>query len=350
MSWVSENYHKLVFGAGLLAAAGLGYSAWSSSAELKESFELQSRPKNTDTAVSGMGQAEGIIKSVKSSTTLKKASLGDRPVDLFTSVGLVVRKGATDKALDLEKEAPIHPPIENQWWIDHGIDPGWGDSPQRDEDSDGFSNLEEYQAKTSPTNPAEHPLLIDKLRVASVESYSFRPLLSSILGDGKYQFRFEDSDRRENRMSAGNTASIGDIFFENEPAKGRFKLLKVETRQEESSTGTIDREYATLEDQKANKKGKTYDIPYRLSSREKAEGHSVFNDYTVIFTLEAVGQEGKEFKVEENMTFALPAEAKEKGYKLVEVKADAKGKATAVVVAYQDGGETKQKELAVPAN
>lgn len=349
MSWISQNYHKVLFGAAVVIAAGLAYSAYSSSKNLEEQFILNSRPKNKDTAVPGLQQAEDIIKSAQSSTALEQQKLGDRPVDLFTSVGLVVRKGAPTQALDLKKEASIHAPIPNQWWIDNGIDPGWGDAPQRDQDGDGFSNLEEFTAKTSPTNPAEFPSLVNKLQVASVEKFSWRPLFNSILGDGKYQFRYEDSKGQDNRIKAGDEVAVGDIFFKEGAAKGRLKLVKIESRQEDSSTGMKDRDYAILEDQIPSKKGKTYEVPYRLTNVEKREQRNVYHDYTVVFTLEAIGEEGKEFKVIENESFSLPVGAKEKGYKLVEVKADKKGEATSVVVEHQQAGETKKIELPVPS-
>ena len=350
MSWISENYHKVLFGGTVVIAAGLIYSAYSSSKALEEQFVLNSRPKNTETTVPGMQQAEDLIKSIGSSTALEQQKMGDRAVDLFTSVGLVVRKGEPNQALDLKKEAAIHDPIPNQWWIDNAIDPGWGDAPQRDEDSDGFSNLEEFIAKTSPTNPEEFPSLIEKLEVASVEKFSWRPLFNSILGDGKYQFRYEDSKGQENRIKAGDEIAVGDIFFKEGAAKGRFKLLKIEKRQEESSTGMKDREYAILEDQDPAKQGATYEIPYRLNSGEKAAKMNIYNDYTIVFTLEAVGEGGKEFKVSENQTFSLPAGGTGKAYKLVGVKADAAGNATSVTVEFQQAGETKTKEITVPAN
>lgn len=349
MSWISENYHKVLFGGSLVLAAGLVYTAFGSSSALAEKFTLNSRPQNNDTAVSGMEQAENIIESVSSSNTFEQQNLAGRPVDLFTSVGLVVRKGDLTQALDLKKEAAIHDPIPNQWWIDHGIDPGWGDAPQRDEDGDGFSNLEEFTAKTSPTNAEEFPSLIDKLQVASVEKFSWRPEFNSILGNGKYQFRYADSKGQENRVKAGDEVSVGDTFFKEGAAQDRLKLLEIQTRQEDSSTGVKDRAYAILEDQNPSKKGEVYEIPYRLTATEKADKVSIFYDYTVVFTLEAIGEEGKEFKVIENESFGLPFSAAEKSYKLIEVKADKDGNATSVVVEYQQGDETKSHELSVPA-
>jgi hypothetical protein len=67
-----------------------------------------------------------------------------------------------------------------------------------------------------------------------------------------------------------------------------------------------------IEDQRPNKKGMVYELPSPLSEERKSDYAQY--DRTAVLSLEALGQEGREFKVEENTTFALPPDTPNKNY------------------------------------
>lgn len=77
------------------------------------------------------------------------------------------------------------------------VELAWGLNPQDptdatgDLDNDGFTNLEEYHAKTDPKDPASLPNPVVKLRVAAIKPVPFylRFVTTSTFGDGSVRFQ-----------------------------------------------------------------------------------------------------------------------------------------------------------------
>lgn len=319
MSWISKNYEKAAVGVAVLATAGLVYAGWNKLNSVDEDFG--NVPKGNgpeDPSVKGANA----VATAKSSFSLERRwTQGDdqgRPVDLFTGVALFVNKNDPKNPVYLIKGAEVHAGIPNSWWIEHRIDPGFGDSPQRDEDEDGFSNRDEFIAKTDPKKASEYPALITKLTFVGEESVKWLLRPGFEAQGGSFTFSFGDG-KANNRVGAANPIAPGGIFFENDPAKGRFKLLGSEVREimNESIQAPVKVTFVRIEDQKPNKKGQVYEIPASFPPRDNAK-HTKF-DRTAVFTLEALGLHGQEFKVEENTAFALPPGDGKKSYKVTVV-------------------------------
>lgn len=324
MSWFSKNYEKAALGGAVAVALGLGYLGWTKIGAVETDFpnNLSGTGKG-DPAVTGadlIPKAEQSIK-IDRSWTQGIDPNGERAVDLFTGVPLVIKSSEPDKAIDPIKDAPIHDPIPNTWWLDNRIDPGFADSPSRDPDGDGFSNLEEFEAKTDPNNPKSVPALLAKLKFVKDETltWALRPTYGS---EGAFPFNYADSKRQTNRMPAGEYVKPNETFFPKGPMTNRFKLLGSETRKEMNKRINEELEvtYVRIEDQKPNKKGKVYEIPAPLSE-ERMNEFAQF-DRTAVFALEALGEGGNEFKVEENTPFGLPSSSDKKDYLLKEVTPD----------------------------
>lgn len=66
-------------------------------------------------------------------------------------------------------DTPLHPPVPNQWLIDHKLDYSDMNILQRDPTGKGFTVLEEYQAGTDPNNPSQLPPLCVKLSYDDVD-------------------------------------------------------------------------------------------------------------------------------------------------------------------------------------
>lgn len=66
-----------------------------------------------------------------------------------------------------------------------------------DLDKDAFTNLEEYLAKTNPTDPKSFPPRVDFLRVDKIDAIQFPYVLKSkqTLGAGQYSFQINEGDR-----------------------------------------------------------------------------------------------------------------------------------------------------------
>lgn len=332
MSWFSTNYEKAALGGAAVIALGflfLGYNKYGGVDEEFAAVLVGDGPSNA-----AVKDAELISKakaSMKLDRILVQGVDGARPVDLFTGIPLFVASSAPETPIDISGEGPpVHPPIDNIWWLVNRLDPGFADSPNRDPDGDGFSNLEEFTAKTDPNDPKKFPSLIAKLKFIGDESLAWviRPGYPS--EKGELSFNYLDSQKRENKTGAANPIAPGGLFFEAGVMKDRFKLLGSEKRMEKSERTNSEMEVTIvrIEDQQENKNKTIYEFPAPLP-RQRAGDFTKY-DRTALFSLEALGQEGKEFKVLENGSFGLPTDSATKNYKVKEVTVDA------VTVEYTD--------------
>ena len=338
-SWFSQNYEKAALGGAAVIAAGLVFAGWQKYGAVEVDFSNE--PKGAgpnDPAVKDSDKVATAKASFNLTREWAKGEDNGRPVDLFTGVALFVNKNNPSDPVDLVKDEPVHPPIPNQWWIDNRIDPGYGDSPQRDADDDGFSNMDEFTAKTDPNDARDYPGLISKLTYVGDESVEWvlRPGFPS--GEA-FTFKYSNSLRQSNRAGAANPVPVGEVFFKEGAAQGRFKLLGSEKRTERNEAIRADVEvtYVKVEDQKPNKIGKVYEIPAQFREAD-ARKFSHF-DRTAILSLDALGMAGKEFKVEENTAFPLPPGAESSNYKLTEVTPDS----ITVEVTDKDGNKTTHR-------
>lgn len=341
MSWFSKNYEKAALGGTVVVALGLAYMGWSKFGSVEQDFSQGLSGKgNNNTAVRNADLIPQGLASLKRDRTWVQGIDGDRPVDLFTGIPLFIHSAAPEKPVDVVKDPPVHPPIPNTWWIINRIDPGYADSPARDPDQDGFSNLAEFTANTDPNDAAKFPPLIAKLMFLKDESLTWvlRPGFGS---DGSFPFNYQDTKGGINKTGAADMVAPNGLFFAKAPMMNRFKLLGSEVRKEMNKKVNVEMDVTIvrIEDQRPNKKGTIYELPSPLSEDRKNE--YLKYDRTAVFSLEALGLEGKEFKVEENTAFALPPDAAKKDYLAKTVTPDS------VIVEYTNpAGEKKTVTIA----
>lgn len=328
MSWMSENYEKAALGGGAVVALLLAFLGWSASSSVEDKLVNPATGSGSNnTAVPGAEELPGTLSSMQAPQRLQPIEEGGRHLDLFTGIALFARKGETEP-VDLWNDPPVHPPIPNRWFLEHRIDIGFADAPQRDDDGDGFSNLEEFNAGTDPSDPSSHPPLIAKLTYADQDVIEWLLRWVSDVARDQNLFRYRDSrfPRREFSMSAENAVGPGDVLVFREadcPANGRFRLLEIEEREEMRERVNIPevRKYATIEDLKENKQGEKYELPRRVTN--VALPQQIRRDRTAVLELRAVGYEGKTFKVEERTAFGLPPDSTKKDFFLKEVTDEA---------------------------
>ena len=336
MSWLSQNYEKAAIGGAAVVALGLAAFGWMKVGSVEENFNVNlSGRGNNDPSVKDADLVPKAMASRAADRSQTQADDEGRMVDFFTGIPLFVASSAPTVSNDPYTSDPIHPPIPNSWWLNYKLDPGFGDSPQRDPDGDGFSNLDEFEGKTDPTDPKKYPSIIAKLKYVKDESTTFL-LTPGFEADGGNTFKYEDSNSQSFRVSGANPVKPGELFFGDEGvAKNRFKYLGSEVRKEmnERIGQEQDIAYFRVEDQKPNKKGTVYEIP-KFSLKDKM--NFVQYDRTAVLSLEALGFSGQEFKVEENTAFALPPNAATKDYFLKSVTPES------VEVEYTDSEGQKQ--------
>jgi hypothetical protein len=323
MSWLAKNYEKAALGGAVVVALGLAYLGWSKLSGVDGEFSSNpAEPGAGKVAVVGADAIPKALQSLKLDRSWTPVKDGEWQVDLFTGVPLFINRNDPGKTVDLRKDEPVHPPIPNTWWLENNIDPGYADSPTRDPDADGFSNLDEFKAKTDPNNRKSIPAIIAKLMFQRQESktWSLRPGFGD---QGKFGFSYAEVQGRvwveKTKLKAGEMAGPGDMLFAEEPAKDRFKVLGSELRQivNPRTNAPTEVTIVRIEDQRPNKKGDIYEFPAPLSEERRNEFAQ--NDRTAVFSLEALGNEGKEFKVEERTAFALPQDSDKKDYFLKKV-------------------------------
>lgn len=322
MSWLEKNYEKAAVGGAAIAALGFAALGYLKVSGVPEDFSVQIAGSGpSEIAVKDAGLVAKAIASNSRKLEVPERDVEGQPVDILTGVPLFIHRDNPNVIINLYTAPPVHPPIPNKWWIEYRLDPGYADSPQRDADSDGYSNLEEFAAKTSPIDPKDHPSLLDKLKFIDLAAesieWSLRPGFPS--ADGKLSFKYYEKDRPldpKNKNAVGVELAPGDMFFATEPLKNRFKFLGLEKVRERNSRLNIDEDvtYARIEDQRPNKKGTVYRIPAPL--QESRVWDLSKHDRSADFSLEAAGHEGKIETVPENTKFGLPFDSKEKNYLL----------------------------------
>lgn len=335
---MKDSYEKVLLVVAAIAAIALAVFGFLKTKAVEGFSEASENPRSSP-PIQGEVLVNESAASLAKPPRLEPVVVGQvREVENFTGVDLFVRRGE-ETPLDLlaPETKPVHPPIPNRWWTKNGIDPGFADSPQRDHDEDGFSNIEEYDAKTNPADSNSFPSLFAKIKVAGVDKEQWY-LRFSNFGGTSLRFNIEGKLNGKLEKTKGNIdkpTQVGEVFFEEGGYKGRFKyveLLKKDVRG-------IEKEFAKVEDQKVGKAGKTYEIP-------SGAHRTLQTDYSARLYLDTPDEVGTKFTVEEGMSFSLPydPDATEKPYTLKEIQNDG----TKLLLQWENNGETKQLELDVP--
>lgn len=346
MSKLPKNFEKILLGVGgvaALAGIGLGYMK---SGAVEEDFN-RTIPTTGGKEIA-VPEAEATSKAVSSLTSDRKIDQEEangRPVDLFAGIPLFADKNNPNVPVDPISGVmkPVHPPIPNKWWIETGADMTFANSPQRDDDGDGFTNLEEWEAKTHPKDAESIPALINKLAYLKDESIMWY-VQFGLESQGKWAPRFvamtPDKKRLQNRVGAVDMLEAGGTFFKDGEFANRFKYTGIEERKIKSQKTGLEQnvKFAQYEELKPNKKGDKYESQAGLPDAELTA--NAYYDRTAVLDLRAIGYEGKEFKVEERTKFALPPDAPEKSYTLKKVTPEA------IEVEYTDAaGQTQTLEI-----
>ena len=103
--------------------------------------------------------------------------------------------------------------------IPDAIETAWGLNPrdpadaEQDLDADGFTNLEEYLAKTDPADPKVHPPKFDFLRVADIEVRKFPFVLKSHVENSKgVRFQFNRGNQSYMLVKGQTLAKTGYVL------------------------------------------------------------------------------------------------------------------------------------------
>ena len=189
----------------------------------------------------------------------------------------------------------VHPPVPNEWLEQFNLPISDADVLTQDADSDGFDNLEEWQAHTDPTDKISHPAYVTKLRMRSFAVEPFRLVFASWVED---TFAINTSDLREPTQFL----KVGDTIRGT-----KFKIVNFTEKYEPNRFGTnVDVSELTLENQE------THEQLNLVKEKIMISPESVAN-----FTYPLGDRH--EFAVKKDQEFSLPPENDIK-YKLIDVR------------------------------
>ena len=189
----------------------------------------------------------------------------------------------------------VHPPVPNDWFEKFGLPIQDADALEQDPDSDGFTNLDEWQGGTDPTNKDSHPDYLTKLHLVSATEESFPFTFASWVG-GTFAINSIDQSQPTQFLKVGDTIRGTD-----------FKIVKFTEKHERNQYGTrMDVSELLLEHK---------DTRAQITLVEEKVATSPQSVATFVYTWGG----RREFEVRKDQEFSLkPVE--EINYKLVDVQ------------------------------
>ena len=125
--------------------------------------------------------------------------------------------------------------LPDEWEKRFGIGRGDASDATADDDGDGFTNLEEFLAKTDPSDPKDHPPYIDSLSVTLPLKETRMPFVfTGAMPVGKsWKCEFFDAKQRDDHGRAGRTlrAGIGEEIGASVKKPSGFVLKAYEKKE-----------------------------------------------------------------------------------------------------------------------
>lgn len=342
MSWIQENYEKAALGGAVVVLAGVAALSFIGGDDV--SAKALSFDRSDDPGVEALSGVTGVLEGRSAPAQIREKIVNGREVDLFVGQSLYVKEGQSS-AVDLYESGNVHAGISNEWWRKYGIDPGFANSADRDFDKDGFTNREEFEAKTSPADGSIYPNPIAKIEPQQLDIVKMQMRWSTFNANQITLYYQDTLKRRFNERVA-----VGDAFFarQEEGVQGRFKLLgKVE-----GQIGPKGRVQDGYEVQDATPRFKGEDRAKFIiwKKGDKPGNFTEIQDRSVEFRLNALGEDGKTFVVSEFENFSLPYDpaSKEQPYRIEGIVPQAgQENQFLVTVSYSEGGVKTSKEFVV---
>ena len=123
------------------------------------------------------------------------------------------------------RNTQVHAPVPNEWFEKYSLAIEDADALEQDPDKDGFTNLDEWQGNTDPTNAQSHPDYITKLHLVSATEEPFAYIFASRTKD---KFGINSIDETE----ATQFLKVGDVIRGTD-----FKIVKFTEKKERNKYG-----------------------------------------------------------------------------------------------------------------
>jgi hypothetical protein len=324
MDWIRANYDRVLVTTAILIlfiSAAMIWRNASSFAEAVFARQVSSPPK----------PAKPPGRAAELETAIQK--LHQPPQWTFSGrSGLFVPEkhfiGASGVPTTLQT-TQVHPPVPNEWFEQFNLSISDADVLTQDPDGDGFTNLDEWQGHTNPTDKNSHPAYVTKLQLKSFTEEPFRLIFSSWDADVFGINAVDAAGRAIDRREPTQFLRVGDTIRGT-----RFKILKFTEKHQvnPATSGDMDVSELLLEHDQ------THDRLTLVKERVATSPESVA---TFSYSWPA-SQPPREFQVRKDQEFSLKPEEDIK-YKVMDVQP---GKA--VIVNTQKPNEPIEIGLASP--
>jgi len=155
----------------------------------------------------------------------------------------------------------VHPPVPNDWFEQFALPIEKGDVLDQDPDGDGFTNLDEWQGGTDPTEKNSHPDYLTKLHLVSAAEEPFGYMFSSWVG-GTFQINAVDQSEptqflkkgdvirgtdfkvvkfteKHDRNQYGTRTDVSELLLEHRESKAQVTLVKEKVATSPQSVATF---------------------------------------------------------------------------------------------------------------
>lgn len=291
MNWLRANYDRVAVLAGALFLLGCAFSIWRSAAGFSENFAAL-QPAGPAKPAAQTAQAVELENAVE--------RLRQPPQWTFTGrSGLFVPEqhfiGPSGLPATLQN-TEVHPPVPNEWLNQFELPIADADVLSQDPDTDGYTNLEEWQGRTNPSDKNSHPPFIAKLKMKGFAREPFRLVFASQAGE---TFTINTTDLKEPTQFL----KIGDTI-----SGVPFKIINFEEKREPNPAtgGELDVSELTLENPDTKEQLKLVKEKVMISPQS-------------IATFVYLWGERREFSVKKDQEFSLPPQTDIK-FKLIDVQ------------------------------
>ncbi|MEI8284124.1 MAG: Amuc_1099 family pilus-like system protein [bacterium] len=295
MDWAKKNYDTVILGVFtavfVFNAAFLYFESSGFISSLPTASEnTTNKSKATPAETTAIEEAKVITEkpflwNEKSPSNEESASNKERG-NLFVS-RLFILKG--DKLIDpIEGQEQLHPPIANAWLIKFGLNYADANVKDQDADGDGFTNLEEYNAKSDPKNKVSTPPKFTKLRFLKFEQ---KPFMLVFKGN-------PDGEGKEFQINANNARTQFKKL--NEKIDGApYKIISYAPKKGEKNGVPLDLSELTVENTETQ-------VTIVLVVKKETNDPTSFGEFFNVLTNEKFRlQKGEEFTIKPDVNTKL---------------------------------------------
>ncbi len=290
MDWIKAHYDRLT----VIAAAALllicAAAIWRSATGFGDNFltaQAAAQPKKP----SPPGKASELEAAIQKIQQPPQWTFGGRS-GLFVPEKHFIGANGLPATLQTTQ---VHAPVPNEWLEQFNLPIADADVLTQDADSDGFTNLDEWQGHTNPTDKNSHPDYLSKLKLKAFTEEPFRLKFSSWVGD---TFAINTIDLKQPTLFL----KVGDLITGT-----RFKIMKFTEKYEPDKYGT------------------NVDVSELLLEHEQTKDRLTLIKEKVAISPESVASfvytwgERREFEVRKDQEFSLKPQEEIK-YKLIDVQ------------------------------